>query len=167
MIVAHVGHVDPVPETVWLAAAIVSGLLAALVMDLPMARLATGWTPATVAASVLQGTVPSKIPRTDALVLHHAVGPLAATGYAAVGVGLARVLPAGYTVGGLELAAHLVAVAVICVLVYGVFAWGVLPRYGGEARDHIAAVRRDWLVAVMAFGGTLAVAVPTVIVAVR
>jgi hypothetical protein len=53
------------------------------------------------------------------------------------------------------------------VLVYGVFAWGVLPRYGGEARDHIAAVRRDWLVAVMAFGGTLAVAVPTVIVAVR
>lgn len=167
MIVAHVGHVDPVPATVWLAAAIVSGLVAALVMDLPMARLATGWTPATVAASVLQGTVPSKTSRTDALLLHHAVGPLAATVYAGLGVGLARVLPAGYTVAGLELAAHLVAVVVISAFVYGAFAWVVLPRYGGDARDHISTVRRDWFVAVLAFGGTLAVAVPAVVVAVR
>jgi hypothetical protein len=167
MIVAHVGHVDPVPATVWLAAAIVSGLVAALVMDVPMTRLATGWTPAAVAASVIQGTVPSKISRTDTLLLHHAVGPLAATVYAGLGLGLARVLPAGYTVGGLELAAHLVAVVAISVFVYGAFAWLVLPRYGGDARDHLAAVRRDWLVAVLAFGVTMAVAVPAVVVAVR
>ena len=167
MIVAHIGHVSPVPATVWIAAAILSGLVAALVMNVPMSRLATGWTPATVATSVVQGTVPSKVSRRDSILLHHAVGPLAATLYALVGVGLASVLPPGARLAGLELLAHLVAVAAITGFVYGVFAWVVLPRYGGSARDELSTVRRDWLASALVFGGTLAVLVPGVIAAVR
>jgi len=167
MIVAHVGHTTPVPATVWLAAAVVSGLLAAVLMDVPMARLATGWIPATVATSILQGTVPSEVSRIEAAVLHHAVGPLAAVLYAFVGIGLAAVVPPVRTVAGLELAAHLLAAGVVTLFVYGLFAWIVLPRYGGEARDRAAVVRRDWLVSALVFGGALAVLVPGVIAAVR
>jgi hypothetical protein len=167
MIVAHVSHTTSVPAPVWLAAAIVSGLLAAIAMDAPMAWLATGWTPATVAASVLQGTVPSAVSRVEAAVLHHAVGPLAAVLYALVGIGLAEVLPPVARFAGVELAAHLLAAGAVTLFVYGLFAWVVLPRYGGEARDRIAAVRRDWLVSTLVFGGTLAVLVPVVIAAVR
>jgi hypothetical protein len=167
MIVAHVGHTSPVPATVWLAAAVVSGLLAAVAMDVPMTRLTTGWTPATVATSVLQGTVPSKVSRTEAAVLHHAVGPMAAVLYAVVGIGLAAVLPAVARIAGLEIAAHLLAAGLVTLFVYGLFAWVVLPQYGGEARDRLPAVRRDWLVSALVFGVTLAIVVPGVIAAVR
>jgi hypothetical protein len=107
------------------------------------------------------------VSRTDSVLIHHAVGPLAATLYAAVGVGLATVLPPVARVAGLELLAHLVAVAVVTGFVYVVFAWFVLPRYGGDARDRLGTVRRDWLVSALVFGGTLAVAVPGIVAAVR
>jgi len=167
MIVAHIGHVTPVPATVWLAAAIVSGLLAAFAMDVPMSRLPTGWTPPTVATSLLQGTVPTKVSRTDATLVHHAVGPFAAALYAVVGVGLASALPPGARIAGLELVAHLLAAGAVTLFVYGCFAWVVLPRYGGAARDRLAAVRRDWLVSTAVFGLALAVFVPGVVALVR
>jgi len=167
MIVGHLGHLSPPPPEVWVSSAVVAGLLAALVMNVPMTRLTMGYVPATVAASVVQRTVPSHISTRDAVLVHHAAGPLAGVVYAALGLALDAVVPTVTRVAGLSMAAHLLAVVGIVVFVYGVFAWRVLPRYGGSARDDAPLVRRHWLVSAVTFGVVLAVAVPAILSVVR
>nr|WP_231751729.1 hypothetical protein [Halogeometricum sp. CBA1124] len=49
-----------------------SGLVAALVMGLPMARQEEGFTPAYIAASILRGTTPDEVSEVDAHVVHYA-----------------------------------------------------------------------------------------------
>lgn len=167
MIVGHVGHVTPPPAPVWISGAIIAGLLAAVAMNLPMSQFSTGYVPATVVASLVQQTVPSHISIRDAVIVHHAIGPIAGMLYAAVGLGLDAVVPPLTRVAGLSMLAHLLATAGIVLVIYGVFAWGVLPRFGGAARDEAPLVRRHWLVASLTFGFVLAVAVPTITAFVR
>jgi hypothetical protein len=167
MFVAHVGHATPPPARLWFAIAVVAGLLAALVMNLSMATLSTGYVPATVATSILQGTLPSQVSRRSVVLVHHAFGPLVGSVYAALGVGLDLGLPAIARVAGLSMAAHIVASLLVVVGIYGVFAWVVLPRYGGEARDRVAVVRRHWLASTAVFGLTVALTVPLLLSVVR
>jgi hypothetical protein len=167
MIVGHVNHVSPPPAPVWVSGAVIAGLVAAVAMNVPMSQLSTGYVPATVVASLLQQTVPSHVSLRDAIIVHHAVGPIAAVCYAIVGLVLDTFVPPLIRVAGLSLLAHLLAAAGIALAVYAVFAWGVLPRYGGAARDDTPLVRRHWLLASTTFGLVLAVAVPVIIAAVR
>jgi hypothetical protein len=167
MIVAHATHVTPLPVRLWIAIALLAGLLGALVMNVPMHGLAEGYTPAIVAASLLSGSLPSAVSRRTAIVTHHVVGPLAGLLYVGWAIALDAVLPPVSRTAGLPLSAHLVAVGAVSVFIYAVFSSVVLPRYGGCARDRMPAVRWHWLASTAAFAVTMAVAVPLLATTVR
>ncbi len=167
MIVAHATHVTPLPAPLWVAIAILAGVAAAMVMNVPMVGLADGYTPAVVTTSVIQQTVPSQVSSRAAVVVHHAFGPLAGVLYAGCGIALDGVFPSVSRIAGLSLGAHVVAVGLVSACSYGAFAYLILPQYGGAARDRMAAVRRDWLATTAVFGTSLGLVVPLAATALR
>ncbi|MFD1585706.1 hypothetical protein ACFR9U_01825 [Halorientalis brevis] len=167
MIVAHATHVTPLPAPLWVAVAILSGLAAAIFMNVPMLGLPEGYTPAVVTTSVIQQTVPSQVSSRAAVAVHHAFGPLAGAAYAVCGIALDGVFPPVSRVAGLSLGAHAVAVALVTAFSFGVFAYNILPQYGGAARDRAGAVRRHWLASTAVFGASLGIVVPLAATAVR
>ena len=167
MIVAHATHVTPLPAPLWVAIAILAGLAAAIAMNLPMAGLAEGYTPAVVTTSVIQQTVPSQVSSRAAVAVHHAFGPLAGMAYAVCGIALDGVFPSVTRIAGLSLGAHGVAVVLVSASSYGALAYVILLQYGGAARDRTAAVRRDWLATTAVFGASLGLAVPLAATALR
>ncbi|MFB6176825.1 MAG: hypothetical protein ABEI99_06725 [Halobaculum sp.] len=147
-----------------LARAAVAGLIAAVVMDVPMNRQAEGFTPAYVAASVLRRTDVDGVPFRDASTLHHATGVLAGLLFGAVYLALSAVLPPVLVLGTLSLVAHVAALAVVVAFVYTFFADLVLPRFGTElGEDRTTAVTGQWLRSAVVFGVTVALVFPALL----
>jgi hypothetical protein len=167
MIFAHVGHVTPLPASTWLAFAVIAGFVAALAMNGPMLWLSEGYVPAAVAASVLLRTVPSRVSRRNAVVVHHTAGLVAGGFYGGIGVLFDSVLSPIGRVAGLSMLAHLLAVIAVVLFLYAFFAWLVLPQYGGSKRDSARTVRRHWLFSTAVFGSVVAFVVPALVVWVR
>ena len=137
-----------------------AGFGAAVVMDLPMATQDDGFTPARVAASVLRGTDPDEVSRTDALLAHHGAGALGGVLFALAYVVLDTVSTQHSKIDGLSVPAYPLAVGFVVVFVYSFFAHFVLPRSGADARDRAATVRRAWLASAIVYGVALAALVP-------
>ena len=154
----------PIGEaTPFVVVCVACGVLAAVVMDFPMARQAEGFTPAYIAASVLARSSPSSVAFRSAFVVHHVAGGAAGVLYALVYLLAADPLPAVATVGGVSAVSHLLATLVVAGFVYAFFAHLVLPRRGrGIYEERATAVRGQWLRAVVVFGVTVAVVVPAV-----
>ena len=139
------------------------GVLAAVVMDVPMARQAEGFTPAYLAASVLTRSRPSAVGFPAALAVHHVAGAAAGLLYAAVYLATAGPAPDGVTVGGVAAVPHTVATLAVAGFIYAFFAHLVLPRRGREIyEERSTAVRGQWLRSVVVFGVTVALVVPAV-----
>jgi hypothetical protein len=129
-------------STVALAAAL--GLVGAVIMDLPMVAFEEGRTPADAAASVLRRTGIERVDARDAWVVHHGAGVVAGVLAGASFVALRAVgLPA--VVAGGAVAAGFTA------LLYGFFAWSVLPTRGvGSGRA--VRIRRQWIPSAAVYG---------------
>ncbi|QCJ46127.1 MULTISPECIES: hypothetical protein [Haloprofundus] len=138
-----------------------AGFVAAVVMGVPMGRQEGGFTPAYVAASVLRRTTPDEVSLRDATVVHHGAGMLAGVLYAFALIVGESVVPPVWSLGGVDLLSHLVAVGVVVGFIYGLFAHVVLPRAGGRIyEEQSTAVRGQWLRSSLVFGAALAVVAP-------
>ena len=156
-----VAAVDPLPWPVIILLGALAGLVAAVVMDWPMSRQPDGFVPAAIAAAIVTRQSVEEVSMTQLLVIHHAAGLLAGVGYGLAVAGLASGLPEIVRIGGLDLVAHLLAVGLVVVFIYGFFAHFVLPRAGGRSYEEQAtAIRGQWLRSALVFGATLAVVAP-------
>jgi len=152
--------VEAVP---FVAVCVACGVLAAVVMDFPMAKQAEGFTPAYIAASVLSRSRPSTVAFRSAFAVHHVAGGAAGVLYALVYLAAAGLLPGVATVGGVHTVPHLLATVFVSAFIYAFFAHLVLPRRGrGIYEERATAVRGQWVRSVVVFGLTVVVAVPAV-----
>jgi len=154
----------PTEPAAWFAVCAATGLLAAVVMDYPMSRQPQGFEPAYVAAGVLTRRAPEAVPFRDAVVAHHAFGPPAGVLYGIVTPPVAAVLPDIAAVGGLDLGAHVLGVALTVAFVYLFFSSLVLPRAGRYGADEATAITGQWLRSAVVFGAALFVGVPAALV---
>ncbi|WP_138005461.1 hypothetical protein [Halalkalirubrum salinum] len=140
-----------------------AGLLAAIAMNWPMRAWDDGFTPAYVAAAVATRRSPESVPFRDAVIAHHVAGVLAGALYGVLVTGLGRTIPAAVSLSlsGVEVAAHVVATAIVVGFIYLLFAHIVLPHAGGQIyEEQSTAVRGQWLRSSLIFGVTMTVAVP-------
>ena len=161
-VLAVVGKI-PGGETVpFVAVCVACGVLAAVVMDFPMARQTEGFTPAYIAASVLTRSQPDTVEFAAAFAVHHVAGAAAGILYAVVY--LATAGPLGRVgVGGVAAVPHALATLAVAGFIYAFFAYLVLPRRGQRIyEERSTAVRGQWLRSVVVFGVTVALAVPAV-----
>ncbi len=132
-----------------------SGLLAAVVMNLPMLAQRDGYVPAYVAAGATSGRDPTRVPTRDAAIAHHVAGALAGV----LSVLLARPVAklAGERIGG--------AVAVVGVVAFvdAFFSRIVFSLRGGEIvadDDRARGVRDGWRRSTLVYGLVLWLARP-------
>jgi hypothetical protein len=163
----HAEHGTAVPLTTRLAVGAVGGLAATLVATVAMWRQSDGYAPAQVAAGLLWGDPPSEVSRSAAHATHLAAGMAAGVGYEAANVAVSRArdalgVGAEHSIAGVVGVAEVLVGAVLVVALYGVFAWLVFPRFGGNAHETRAAtVRRQWAVSAVVYGAALVVFVGT------
>lgn len=146
----------------------VAGLLAAVVMNVPMHRLPEGSAPPFVAAGALTGDGPTDVNPVLASGTHYAAGVLAGTGHALLALALEGAYPftARVASAGLLLVPHLLAVLATYAVLVVVFAYLVLPTFGGPVRERAGLVRRDWVLSAGVYAVAVAVLVPTLLAAV-
>ncbi|KAB1189237.1 hypothetical protein GJR98_07875 [Haloferax sp. MBLA0077] len=136
------------------------GVAAAVVMDIPMWRQEEGFTPAYIAASVLQRTRPDDVDFLDANLVHHVAGAISGAFYAVVYLAIDSLLPEAPLLG-VDFAPHVVSTGVVVASIYFLFSYFVLPRAGRSIYEERAtAVRGQWLRSSLVFGVTLFVLAP-------
>ena len=148
-------------EAYFVVACALCGLLAAVVMDVPMSKQEDGFTPAYVAAAVVRRAAPEKVSLSEAVTVHHATGALAGVLYALLYLVVSIAIPGLLRIGGVDLLPHLVATVGVAAFVYGFFAHFVLPRAGRRIyEERSTAVRGQWLRSTLVFAAVVAVATP-------
>lgn len=162
MFVLHVGH--SVPLTTRLLAGAVAGLLAAVVTNLPMHRQSEGATPAFVVASAFSGRALTEVSNGLASAVHYGAGVLAGLLFAGLAWWLDRLLPPSALIPEtrIAIAPHVVAGLLVYAAAFSLFAYLVLPAFGGEATARAETVRRQWLVTAGVYVAALLVLVPVV-----
>lgn len=120
------------------------GLLATLVMNVPMNRLPEGKMPPSVAAGVLADTHPDDAPDRLATAVHYVAGGGTGVLFLMLVTMTSVVLPSG-VVGALG--AYLLAGALLLGLMVGFFVLVPLPRAGSFARQRLRAIKRSWTIA--------------------
>lgn len=141
-----------------------SGLLAAIVMDVPMVRQEEGFTPAYIAASVFRRSSPDDVSEADAYVVHHGAGVFGGVLYAVAYLLLAATLPPVVSMGVVSVLPHVLASVAVAVFVYAFFAHVLLPRSGARVyEERSTAVRGQWLRSSFVFGLTIAVSLPVLV----
>lgn len=174
VVVAHVGD-----SALGLGAAVgigaFAGLLATVLMNLPMQRLPEGSTPPFVVASALTGEALTEVSGGLASLVHYATGTLAGAGFVLVGEGIERVVAArGGAPGfdlvlsgtGILLVPHLIAAMTTFSVLFVGFGYVVLPLFGKDARTRARRVRNDWAIATAVYTVALAVVLPVLTVAI-
>lgn len=158
-------HAADVSAAGRVAVGAVAGLLAAIAMNVPMHRLPEGSAPPFVAAGALTGEGPTDVNPALASGIHYVAGVLAGTGHTLLALGLEGAYPftTGVASTGVPLVPHLLAVLVIYAALVVVFAYLVLPVFGGPVRERARLVRRDWVLAVTVYALALAVLVPALL----
>jgi hypothetical protein len=164
MLVAHTAAAST-PLGVRFAVAIVAGLGAAAVMNVPIALLYYGGVPMRVAAGALFGRSVSAVPDSEAAAVHYAAGMATGALLEAVVLGTERALSAtGRLLLGVVTLAEVVGILLVTVFVYAFFVGVVFPAYGGQFYENPAdrsGTRRHWAVCAVVFGLGLLALVPT------
>ncbi|WP_256296597.1 hypothetical protein [Haloarchaeobius salinus] len=133
-----------VAETLVVCAA--AGLAGALVMDVPMALLSEGFTPASVAASKLQRRPVEEVSTLAAQVVHHATGLVGGLG---LGVAVVALEPRLGTWAAVVLPA-----TVLTVFVMNLFGFVVLPTAGFD-EDRRETTFLQWTFSAVVYGVVL------------
>ncbi len=137
------------------AAGAAVGLLGAVVMNVPMAALPEGFTPAFVAAGKLTGSDPDAVGDRTAYAVHHAAGVLAGVLF---GLGVA----VGEPVLGATWPAGLLAAFGVLLFLLAFFLLVVLPRTDFDA-ERERAVTRAWVLSAFVFAVTMTFVGPLVL----
>lgn len=134
------------------------GLLATLVMDIPMRQLAEGMTVTYVAASVLTGVDPDAVTARRAKAVHYASGAAAGVLFLFLVTLMGGLVGGDVTRFGLRtLLALLGGGLLVFGWLVGFFSFVVLPRYPhGMARQRLRQLHRDWRVAAAVYVTALA-----------
>jgi hypothetical protein len=141
-----------------------AGLLATLVMDVPMrALLAEGMTPPFVAAGALTGSDTADAPRRVALAVHYGSGTGAGLTFTALTLLAATLGAPGPAVAGVPVLALAVAALVQLPVMVAFFSYFVLPRYGTVAPGRVPQVRREWLVSAAVYVASVAALFPALV----
>lgn len=142
----------------------VAGLLATLVMDIPMrALLDEGMTPPFVAAGALTGSDTADAPRRVALAVHYGSGTGAGLIFTALVVLAATTGASGSAVAGVPVLAIAAAALVQFPVMVAFFASVVLPRFGTVDDRRVPRIRRDWLVSAAVYVASVAVFLPALV----
>jgi hypothetical protein len=155
----HAADFSPVARGV---VGLVVGLVATVMMNVPMHRLPEGSTPPFVAAGALTGTAPADVTPPLASGVHYISGALGGVFYTVVTLAVESVRPFRLLtpVGEAELVPHLLAVLATFAFLVVFFAYLVLPTFGGAVRDRASLVRRDWVISAGTYALALLVVVP-------
>lgn len=124
------------------AAALV-GLLATVVMNVPMGRLPEGQTAPAVAAAVLTDTHPDTAPERVATLVHYVAGTGTGILFLSLVVLLGQVLPVTL--------AQPLAGGVLFIVMVAFFILVPLPRAGQFSRHRLDLIKRDWAVSAVAY----------------
>lgn len=138
-----------IPPVVGLPLGVVAGTLATLAMDWVTLRISEGTTPPRVASGVLTDTHPDDAPERLAAVIHYLAG--AGTGVLFYWL---VTLPAAVVGVGLPVVRSLAAGPVLFLLMYGFFAWIVLPR-SPLSVTRSQRVARAWAISAAVYVATL------------
>lgn len=140
-----------------------AGLLATLVMDIPMrALLREGMTPPSVAAGALTGTSTADAPRRVAMAAHYGAGTGGGLTFTALTALVAAAAP-GPTVAGVPVLALAVAAVVEFGVLFAFFAYVVLPRYGTVDSRRVPTVRRAWALSAAVYTFSVAALLPALL----
>lgn len=153
-------HINDVPTTTGrVAIGAVAGLLATVIMNIPMQRRPEGSTPPFVAAGALTGQALDEVDPTLASGIHYSAGILGGVLFTLLSLGFESVLPFTAALAGVGL--RLVPLFLALLLTYGflvaVFAYLVLPKFGKAAMDRAEQVRTDWVISAGVYVVALAV----------
>lgn len=171
-VVAHVGSTLGLQAAIGVGA--FAGLLATILMNLPMQRLPEGSTPPFVAAGALTGEALSEVSAGLASLVHYAAGTLAGVGFVLAAEGVETVVAAqggapGFDlvlVGtGLLIVPHFIAAMVTFSVLFLFFAYVVLPLFGKDAANRARQVRNDWAISAAVYTAALTVVLPVLTVA--
>lgn len=145
----------------FVALSALSGLLAAIAMDVPMVRQEEGFTPAYIAASMLRRTSPDGVSEADAYLVHHGAGTFAGVLYAVAYLLLAATLPPVVSMGVVSVLPHVLAAVSVAAFVYAFFAHVLLPQSSARVyEERSTAVCGQWLRSSFVFGLTITVLLP-------
>lgn len=155
------------PLPVRFAVALLAGLGAALLMNVPVNLLSRGHVPLDVAASALWRRPIGEVTISETDAVHYAAGMAAGAVFELVVLVVEAVRPVAVVLAGVVTLSELVAAVVVTAFVFGWFAFVVFPRYGGEVHEDETERRtvvRQWAVSAATYGLGMLVMVPIVYV---
>lgn len=147
----------------WTGYCLLAGLLAAVLMNIPMAVQPAGYRPAFVAAGGLTRRDPGETSTAAAVAVHHVTGVAAALLYGGIVVVLAAVLPGTVPINGVPVLPHLAGAVGVTLFIYYFFERIALPRAGGSFQSDADPIVRQWALSAFIYGTTLALSVPVLV----
>lgn len=158
-------HAPDFSPSARVAVGAVAGLFAATAMNVPMHRLPEGAAPPFVAAGALTGEGPTDVDPVLASGTHYAAGVLVGMGHTLLALALEGAYPftTRLVSTGLLVVPHLLAVLATYAALVVVFAYLVLPAFGGPVRERARRVRRDWVTSAAVYALALAAVVPALL----
>jgi len=152
-----------VPLGEWVLLCLLSGVVATVLMNIPMAVQPDGYRPAYVAAGGLRGIDPAEVSDAAAVLVHHVTGTAAALLYGAVVFVLSLVLPTAIPLNGIPAIPHLIGVIAVAAFIFYFFERIALPRAGGSFQSDSGAIVQQWALSTFIYGVTLGLLLPVVV----
>ncbi|WP_324759157.1 hypothetical protein [Haloarcula montana] len=146
----------------WVLVCLVSGAMAAALMNIPMYVQPQGYQPAYVAAAGLRRCDPTDVSQALAVAVHQVTGTVAPLLYGAVVLVLSP-LPIALSLNGVPTIPHLVGIAVLTLFIYFFFERVAMPRAGGSLREEATPIVRQWALSTFIYGVTLALLIPAMV----
>ncbi|MBX0323783.1 hypothetical protein EGH21_12160 [Halomicroarcula sp. F13] len=144
----------------WVVVCVLSGLFAAVLMNIPMYVQPEGYLPAYVAAGGLTGVDPADAQTALAVAVHHVTGTAAALLYGAIVVVFAAILPTAVSLVGVPALPHLLGAVGVTLFIYYFFERVAMPRAGGSLGGRRDDIVQQWALSSFIYGTTLALVVP-------
>lgn len=145
----------------------VCGVVATLVMDIPMRLLLPeGMTSPSVAAGALTSRPTAEAPRSVALAVHYGSGIGAGVIFATLTGIVSTVIGGQSLAGGLTVLAIVIAAVIQLPVMVSFFSYFVLPRFGTVSPERVPLIRRDWNIAALVYVIAVAFVLPLFVSAV-
>jgi len=147
----------------WAVYCLLSGAVAALLMNIPMYVQPEGYRPAYVAAGGLLGCDPGEADDVVAVAVHHVTGVAAALLYGAVVFGFGSLLPEVLLLNGIPVVSHLLGAGAVTLFIFYFFQRVAMPRAGGSFKTDAEPIVRQWALSAFIYGTTLALLLPVIV----
>lgn len=153
----------PVPLSEWVLLCLLSGIVATVLMNIPMAVQPDGYRPAYIAAGGVRGIDPAEVSDAAAVAIHHVTGTAAALLYGAVVFVLSALSPTAIPLNGIPAIPHLLGVVAVSAFIFYFFERIALPRAGGSFQSDSEAIVQQWALSSFIYAVTLGLLLPVVV----